>query len=309
MKKRIIITGATGFIGRALSGELASTGYEIIALSRRPAEAEKILCPDVKAVEWDAATATGWSAFADGATAIINLAGDNIGSGRWTEKKKQRILASRVNAGKAVTEAIRGAKHKPQVLIQASAVGYYGDRGDELLDEDSSNGSGFLAEVVRQWEQSVREVESLDIRLATSRLGVVLGAHGGVMSRLIPPFRFFVGGHPGSGRQWLPWVHIDDVIGVVQFLLEKANCKGPFNVTASEPTVSKDFYNALGKTMHRPAFFPMPAFVLKLALGEMATELLLSSTRVVPGKLLEAGYKFKFNDPASAFGDILDSPL
>jgi len=305
MNKRIIITGATGFIGRALSSELASAGYEIIALSRRPAEAEKIPGPDVKAVAWDAATATGWSAFADGATAIINLAGDNIGSGRWTEKKKQRILASRVNAGKAVAEAIRGAKHKPRVLIQASAVGYYGDRGDELLYEDSSNGSGFLAEVVRQWEQSVREVESLGIRLAAIRLGVVLGARGGVMSRLIPPFRFFVGGHPGSGRQWLSWIHIDDVIGIIRFLVENADCKGPFNVTAPEPTVSKDFYNALGKAMHRPAFFPMPAFALKLALGEMATELLLSSTKVVPGKLLEAGYEFKFSEPTAAFGNIL----
>ena len=305
MNKRIIITGATGFIGRALSGELASAGYEIIALTRRHAEAEKILGPDVKVVEWDAATATGWSAFADGATAIINLAGDNIGSGRWTGKKKERILASRLNAGKAVTEATARAEVKPQVLIQASGVGYYGDRGDEILDEDSSNGTGFIADVARQWEQSVREVESLGVRLATIRLGVVLGPNGGVMSRLIRPFRFFVGGHPGSGRQWLPWVHIEDVIGIIRFLIENADCKGPFNVTAPEPTMSKDFYDTLGKAMHRPAVFPMPAFALKLALGEMAAELLLSSTRVIPKKLLDAGYEFKLAKPTAAFGNIL----
>lgn len=305
MKRRIIITGATGFIGRPLSRKLASAGYEIVGLSRRPAETEKIFNGDVKVVEWDAATATGWSEFADGALAIVNLAGESIGGGRWTDERKRRILQSRLNAGKAVTEAIRSAEHKPQVLIQASGVGYYGDRGDELLDESSSNGSGFLAEVAQQWEQSVQEVESLGVRVAITRLGVVLGPNGGVVERLIPPFRFFLGGHPGSGRQWLPWVHIDDVIGVIRFLIESTDCKEAFNVTVPEPTVSKDFYDALGKATHRPAVFPMPAFALKLALGEMATELLLPSTRVIPKKLLEAGYKFKFRDPAAAFRDIL----
>lgn len=317
MQKRIIITGATGFIGRRLSSELAREGCEIVALSRgtgfqpmnsRPgmsrARSREWPCY-VKVVEWDAATAKGWSEFADGALAIINLAGENIGSGRWTEKKKQRIMVSRVNAGKAVTEAIRNVNEKPQVLIQASGVGYYGDRGDELLDEDSTNGSGFLADVARRWEQSVREVETLGVRLTTIRLGVVLGPNGGVMSRLIPPFRFFVGGHPGSGRQWLPWVHIRDVIGVIRFLIESADCEGPFNLTVPEPIRSKDFYNLLGRAMRRPAVFPMPAFALKLALGEMATELLLPSTKAVPKKLLKAGYEFKFTDSAAAFKDIL----
>ena len=305
MKKRILITGATGFVGRPLSIVLVETGYEVVALSRRRAEAQEIFGERVKVVEWDATTSSRWSEWADGALAIVNLAGDNIGAGRWTEKKKRLILESRLNAGAAVTEAIRSAEQKPQVLIQASGVGCYGDRGDELLDEDSSNGVGFLADVARQWEACVLEVADAGVRLATIRLGVVLGAHGGVMSRLIPPFRFFVGGHPGSGRQWLPWVHIDDVIGIVRFLIESADCEGPFNVTAPEPTLSKDFYNLLGKAMHRPAFFPMPAFALKLGLGEMATELLLPSTRVVPKKLLEAGYEFRFGDPAAAFSDIL----
>ena len=305
MKKRILITGATGFVGRPLSIALAETGYEVVALSRRRAEAQEIFAGRVKVIEWDSTTAGRWSKWADGALAIVNLAGDNIGAGRWTAKKKQRILESRLNAGKAATEAIRLAEHKPQVLIQASGAGYYGDRGDELLDEDSSNGSGFLADVARQWEACVLEVAEMRVRLATIRLGVVLGTNGGLMSRLIPPFRFFVGGHPGFGRQWLPWVHIDDVIGAVRFLIESAECEGPFNVTAPELTRSKDFYNLLGKAMHRPAVFPMPAFALKLALGEMATELLLPSTRVVPKKLLDGGYEFRFGDPAAAFSDIL----
>jgi len=305
MKKRILITGATGFVGRPLSIALAETGYEVVALSRRRAEAQEILTGRVKVVDWDATTANRWSEWADGALAIVNLAGDNIGAGRWTEKKKKLILESRLNAGAAVTEAIRSAEHKPEILIQASGVGFYANRGDELLDEDSSNGVGFLADVARQWEGSVMEVAGTGVRLATIRLGVVLGAHGGVMSRLIPPFRFFVGGHPGSGRQWLPWVHIDDVVGVVRFLIERADCEGPFNVTTPKPIRSKDFYNLLGKAMHRPAFLPMPALALKLALGEMASELLLPSTKVVPKRLPEAGYEFRFPDLAAAFSDIL----
>ncbi len=305
MKKRILITGATGFVGRPLSIELVEAGYEVVALSRRRAEAEKVFAGRVKVVEWDATTASRWSEWVNGALAIVNLAGDNIGTGRWTEKKKRLISESRLNAGAAVTEAIHSAEHRPQVLIQASGVGYYGDRGDEPLDENSSNGAGFLADVARQWEACVLAVADTGVRLATIRLGVVLGANGGVMSRLIPPFRFFVGGHPGSGRQWFPWVHIHDVVGIVRFLIENADCEGPFNVTSPEPIRSKDFYDLLGKAMRRPALFPMPAFALKLALGEMATELLLASTRVVPKKLLEAGYEFGFGDPAAAFTDIL----
>ena len=305
MTKRILITGATGFIGRPLSIELAKAGYEVAALSRRRAEAQSMFGGRVKVVEWDATTTGEWAEMVDDALAVVNLVGENIGTGRWTQKKKQLILESRLNSGRLLTEAIRNAEHKPQVLIQASGVGCYGDRGDELLDENSSIGTGFLADIVRQWEASVRDVEALGVRLAIIRLGVVLGPHGGVMSRLIPPFRFFLGGHPGSGRQWLPWIHIEDVIGAVRLLLDNTDCKGPFNVTVPEPTLSNDFYNLLGKAMHRPAFFPMPAFALKLALGEMATELLLPSTRVVPTKLLEAGYQFKFTDPLAAFKDIL----
>jgi uncharacterized protein (TIGR01777 family) len=305
MAKRILITGATGFIGRPLSFELVKNGYEVVVLSRRFARAKDLFAGQVKVAEWDATTAGGWAELVDGALAIINLAGENIGTGRWTQKKKQLILQSRLNAGSAVTEAIQSAEQKPQVLIQTSGIGYYGDRGDESLDENSSDGNGFLADVARQWEQSVSGVRAQGVRLATIRLGIVLGAHGGVIPRLVPSFRFFLGGHPGSGRQWLAWVHIEDVIGVIRFLVENADCAGPFNVTAPEPILSNNFYNLLGKTMHRPAAFPMPAFALKLILGEMATELLLPSLRVIPKKLLEAGYKFKFPDLSVALKDIL----
>jgi uncharacterized protein (TIGR01777 family) len=305
MAKRILITGATGFIGRPLSFELVKNGYEVVVLSRRPAKAENLFAGQVKVAEWDATTAGGCAELVDGTLAIINLVGENIGTGRWTQKKKQLILQSRLNAGSAVTEAIQSAERKPQVLIQTSGIGYYGDRGDESLDENSSDGTGFLADVARQWEQSVSGVKVQGVRLATIRLGIVLGAHGGVISRLVPPFRFFLGGHPGSGRQWLAWVHLEDVVGVIRFLVENANCEGPFNVTAPEPILSRNFYNLLGKTMHRPAVFPMPAFALKLILGEMAAGLLLPSLRVIPKRLLEAGYKFRFPDLSVALKDIL----
>lgn len=305
MTKRILIAGATGFIGRPLCFELVKNGYEVVALSRSPAGTQKAFSGHVKVVQWDGISAGKWAELADGALGIVNLAGENIGSGRWTQKKKQRILQSRINAGTALTEAIRIAGQKPQVLIQASGVGYYGDRGDEWLDENASNGTGFLADVARQWEQSVSGVRAQGVRIATIRLPVVLGSRGGVIPRLVPPFRFFLGGHPGSGRQWQPWIHLEDVTGIIRFLVENTGCEGPFNVTAPEPVLSKNFYRLLGKTLHRPAVFPMPAFALKLILGEMATELLLPSLKVVPKKLLEAGCKFKFPDLSLALKDIL----
>ena len=305
MSKRILIAGATGFIGRLLSFELAESGYEVVALSRRAGKAKSLFAGRVKIVEWDAATTEGWAELVDGAMAIINLVGENIGSGRWTQKKKQRILQSRLNAGSAITEAIRIAERKPEVLIQISGIGYYGSCGDEALDENSSNGTGFLADVARQWENSVCDVKAMGVRLATVRLGVVLGPQGGVIARLVRPFRFFLGGHPGSGRQWLGWVHIEDVVGAIRLLMENANCDGPFNVTTPEPVLAKDFYSLFGRAMHRPAVFPMPAFALKLMLGEMAGELLLPSQKVVPRKLMDAGYKYKFPNLCDAFKNIL----
>lgn len=299
------MTGATGFIGRPLCSELVRYGYEVIALTRRSVAPEGVFHERVKFVRWDAATSDGWAELADGAVAIINLAGENIGAGRWTQKKKKRILQSRLNAGNAITKAIRNARQKPQVLIQASGIGYYGDRDDELLDETASNGTGFLADVAKQWEHSVHEVQILGVRRVTIRLGIVLGSAGGVVARLIPPFRFFLGGHPGSGKQWLGWVHIEDGTRIIRFLVENTDCQGPFNVTAPEPILSRDFYNIFGRIMHRPALFPMPAFALKLILGEMATALLLPSLRVTPKKLLEKGYRFKYPDLTDALKEIL----
>jgi uncharacterized protein (TIGR01777 family) len=305
MSKRIIITGATGFIGRALCKKVLEGGYEVVALSRNPKRGSESLPPQVKIVNWDARTAEGWADFADGAYAIINLAGENIGSGRWTRKKKRGILESRLNAGKAVVEAVEKAGYKPKVVIQASGIGYYGDSGDEILEESSLPGSGFLSDVAGKWEPSTKGVESAGVRHVIIRTGVVLGAEGGFLSRVILPFRLFVGGRLGSGHQWIPWIHIEDEVAAIVFLMEEKKLQGVFNLTAPNPLTSKEFFNLLGKAMRRPSWLPIPGFALRLFLGEMAKELILSGQRAMPKRLLEAGYEFVYPEAQLALREIL----
>ena len=305
MSKLIITTGASGFIGKVLCRQLIEANYDVVALSRNPGETNKLLPNEVNVVKWDTKTAQGWVNYADGAYAIINLAGENIASGRWTRTKKRRILESRLNAGKAIIQAVEQAKNKPRVVIQASGVGYYGGRGDEVLDESSSSGSGFLSEVAKQWEQSTRRVESVGVRHVIIRTGVVLGPNGGFLSRVILPFRLFVGGRLGSGKQWISWIHIYDEVKAIRFLLEREDLHGVFNLTAPSPLTSKNFFGVLGRVMKRPSWLPVPTFALRLALGEMAKELILSGQRVVPKRLLESGYDFLYLDAKFALREIL----
>jgi hypothetical protein len=301
----VLITGGTGFIGRALTREFLDAGYDIVVLSRYPRNASCKVDNRVKVVQWNTTTLNGWASYADGALAIVNLAGESIGTGRWLGKKKKQILESRVNAGKAIVEAVEQAKNKPQVVIQGSAVGYYGDGGDEILSENSSTGAGFLADVCKQWEQTIQPVAALGIRLIVVRIGVVLGPCDGFLSRVMPVFRLFLGGRIGSSKQWLSWINIYDVVGAIRFLIENPNLKGIFNLTAPHPILSKDFYALLGKAMHRPVLLSVPAFMLKVLMGEMATELLLSSQRAIPKRLLQAGYRFKYVDPGLALKNII----
>jgi hypothetical protein len=305
MSERIIITGATGFIGRALCKRLVEGGYEVVALSRNPKRGSESLRNQVKIVNWDAKTAEGWANLADGAYAIINLAGENIGSGRWTERKKRRILESRLNAGGAVVQAVEQAESKPKVVVQASGIGIYGNRDDEILDESSLPGSGFLVEVAKPWEESTRKVESVGVRHVIIRTGVVLGADGGFLSRVLLPFRLFMGGRLGSGHQWIPWIHLDDEVRAIVFLIEKENLRGVFNLTAPNPLTSKDFFRLLGRVMRRPSWLPVPGFALRLLLGEMAKELILSGQRAMPKRLLDSGYEFEYPDAESALREIL----
>ena len=302
---RCIISGATGFIGRILCSHLVEEGYEVVALSRNIDKGRETLGSQVKVIKWDAQRAEGWVQFADGAFAIINLAGDNIGSGRWTQEKKQRILQSRLNSGRAVVDAVEQARNKPKVVIQASGIGVYGDRGDERCDESTPLGTGFLPEVGRQWEASTQGVTDFGVRHVVIRTGVVLGKNEGFLQRNMLPFRLFCGGHFGSGTQWLSWIHIDDEVRAIQFLMENEKAQGVFNLDAPNPLTSKEFAKTLGRVMRHPAWLPVPGFLLKIALGEMAQGLILSGQRGVSKRLSDLGFIFNYPELESALREIL----
>jgi uncharacterized protein (TIGR01777 family) len=300
---RVVITGATGFIGRALCKELHKD-YEIVALTRNIESARKSIGDMAKVVLWDAKTAAGWVEEADGAFAIINLAGENAASGRWNKARKSRILQSRLDAVSAVVETIKQLKNKPRVVIQTSAIGWYGLSLDESFDEDSPSGKGFLASVCRDIESSAEEYERLGVRCAVIRTGVVLGRDGGAFPKMATPFRFYFGGYLGSGRQWFSWIHLDDEVAAIKFLMENEHLKGPFNLTAPEPVTMKEFSKILGKVMHRPVWFNAPAFAARLAFGEMANEMLLAGQKVLPKRLLNTGFVFKYTNVKQALIDI-----
>jgi len=307
MLKRVIIVGGTGFIGRALCRNLIRADYDVVLLSRRCERPEEFNDLAVQMAPWNPSDPEQWSSIFHGATAVVNLAGENIAAGRWTRAKKQRILESRVNAAAPVIKAVRKAEHKPEVVIQASAVGYYGDRGEEMIDENSTPGSGFLAEVCRQWEEPVSDLSSCSMRFAIIRIGPVLGTKGGFLPRVLWAFDNFLGGHPGNGKQWFSWIHIEDVVAAVRFLIENPKAQGVFNLTAPQPVRAKDFYRLLGKFMQRPSFAPMPGLALKLFLGDMARELLLAGSRVFPRKLLRENYSFRFDTAESALKNLVEN--
>ena len=305
MAKTVIISGATGFIGTVLCRQLAGRGYDIVVLSRSPERGATPFGSHVKVVGWDARSAAGWSEYADGAQGIINLSGENIAAGRWTPARKEKILQSRLAAGRAIVDALGQVSTKPRVVIQASGIGYYGNRGDELLDENSSSGTGFLADVARDWERSTARIEDMGIRHVIIRTGIVLGPDGGFLSRVLLPFRLFMGGHMGSGRQWLSWIHIKDEVDAICFLLDKPELHGPFNLCSPNPLVARDFFRALGKAMGRPSWLPVPGFALRIMLGQMAEELILSGQRALPKRLLEAGFAFRYPEADMALRDIV----
>ncbi len=298
---RVIITGGAGYLGRQLVNALKDK-YEIIVLSRSPASRKQPLA-GAQVVGWDSQTSQGWAQFADGAFAIINLAGENIGVKSWTAAQKQSILNSRVNAGKAVMEAVRAAAAKPKVLIQASAVGFYGN-APQPVDENSPPGNDFLANVCVQWEASTAEAETLGVRRVVTRTGVVIDPQAGALQRMLIPFKLFAGGPLGSGQQPFPWIHPADEIGATRFLLENETCRGVYNLTAPNLVTSAEFGRALGKVLGRPSFMPAPAFALKLVLGEMSM-IILEGQNAKSNKLQAAGYKFKFADVESALRDLL----
>ena len=305
MSKRIIVAGGTGFIGKKLGMELTASGYELFILTRNKEQARKIFTNKITPLEWDGKTSAGWEKYLDGAFAIINLAGENIGAGRWNKKRKENILQSRLQAGNAIVNAISKAKNKPRVLLQASGIGIYGNRHDEILDEASSIGSGFMPDLARQWEQSANKAEKMGTRLVYLRTGVVLGENADFIKRVLLPFRLFIGGHLGSGKQWISWIHLHDEVSAIKFLLERNDLKGAFNLAAPTPLTYKAFFKTLGKVLNRPSWFHVPGFLLKILLGEMAEGLILSGQRAIPKKLLEAGFEFRYPELEAALREIL----
>lgn len=302
---RVLVAGATGFIGRALVRELAEKGYQVVALSRN-SDASRGRLPDrVRVVQWDGRTAAGWARHVDGSLAVVNLTGDSLARGRWTRAKKERILESRTLPGAALVEAVRQVRERPLVFVQSSAVGFFGNSGDDEIDEGSPAGSGFLAGVVQAWEASTQEVEDLGVRRVVIRSGLVLGRAGGVWPSLVRPFRFFAGGPLGNGRQWFSWITLEDEVRAVRFLIEHEGLAGAFDLTAPQPLREGELCRLIGKSLRRPCWMPVPAVLLKLLFGEKAGETLLVSQRVLPRRLAAAGFEFCHPDAAAAVAALV----
>lgn len=299
---RVLISGGTGLVGRSLVQSLTENGHHCSVLTRDP-DQPSVLPASVTMHRWDASSVEPLVAWVETADAIVHLSGEGIGDGRWSAIRKQRILESRVESTRALSAAVQQAEKPPAVFVQASAVGYYGPRGDEEVTEDSAPGDDFLAQVCRDWESASDEVEAAGVRRAVVRTGIVLAKDGGALPRMALPFKLFAGGPAGSGRQWMPWIHLADEVGALRFVLENANAKGPLNLAAPNPVTNRQFSTELGRALKRPSFMPAPAFALRLALGEMA-DLILTGQRAIPRRLLDLGYTFRFPHLPAALNDL-----
>ena len=284
---KIAIAGGSGFIGEPLVRRLLARGDDVAVLSRHPEHVRA-----GRGGAWDGRTQGGWSSEVAAADAVINLAGENIAGGRWTDARKRRLVASRLDATRALVEAMRRDPARPRAFVNASAIGFYGDRGDETLDENAPRDGGFLAELVEQWETAARAAEPL-ARLVLVRFGVVLAPDGGALQKLLLPFKLGAGGPIGSGRQWMSWIDRDDAVRLVVWAVDTNAARGVYNATAPEPLRNRDFARELGRALHRPAFLPTPAFALRLAFGQMADEALIAGQRVLPARATREGFTFE----------------
>ena len=297
----VLVSGASGLIGSALVPFLTTGGHRVTRLVRSPPAGEG-------AVFWDPAARRLDPAALEGADAVVHLAGEPIARGRWTDAKKARIRDSRIQGTELLAEALARLDRPPRVLVSASAVGYYGDRGAELLRETSPPGTGFLAGVCRDWEAATRAAAAKGIRVATLRFGIVLSPAGGALARMLPPFRLGVGGRIGGGRQYMSWIAVDDAVGAIHHALMTDDLEGPVNVVAPQAVTNREFTRTLGRVLRRPTIFPVPAFAARLAFGELADALLLASARVEPARLLAAGYRFRHPDLEDALRHLLGRP-
>jgi uncharacterized protein len=299
---KVVVAGGSGFLGRALVGRLSAGGHEVVVLSRTARDAA---AGHARAVAWRPdGTAGAWAGVIDGADAVVNLAGESVADGRWTTRRKQALEQSRVSSTRSLVAAMAGASRRPPLLISGSAVGYYGDAGDRVITESDSPGHDFLADLCVTWEAEARKSETLGCRVALIRTGIVLARDGGALKKLLPPFLMFVGGPIASGRQFMPWIHRDDWLSLVTWLIERRDASGPFNLTAPNPVRNRDFSRALGHALHRPSVLPAPGLALRLLLGEMADVALISGQRVVPKRALDEGFVFKYPTIESALAAV-----
>jgi len=300
---KILVTGSSGLVGTALVSTLARGGHTLCRLVR-PQMAGDQGAKEGFAVVWH--PATGELAGASvGADAVVNLAGASIADRRWTTQRKALLRSSRIDTTRALVGALARMNARPGVLVSASAIGYYGDRGSETLTEESKPGVDFLAGLALEWEAEALKAESLGIRVVLARFGIILAREGGALPKMMLPFRFGAGGKLGSGQQWTSWVTLEDVVGILRFAIENTPVKGAINIVSPQPLRNAEFTAALAKAMHRPALFPAPAFALRLALGEMADALLLSSQRVAPQVLEKNGYRFLHSDLSAALKNLV----
>jgi len=301
---KVVVAGGSGFIGSALIPRLHADGHDVILLTRNPDAARPRIGVRAKLEKWNGVNGGLWEAHLDGADAVINFAGEPLDVRRWSPRQKERIISSRVNATLAIVNAMKKAKRRPSVLVNASGVGYYGSVESRSVSEEAPKGNDFLSVVTHQWETAARGAESIGVRTVMLRTAVVLGDNGGALKKLLMQFKLFVGGPLGSGRQWFPWVHRDDLLGAILFAMTNPALVGSVNVVAPESVTMKEFCVALGKALHRPSWAPVPAFLLRLLLGEMS-DMVLTGQRAVPKVLERYGFTFKYPQLSSALADIL----
>ena len=302
---KIVIAGGTGLIGSKIVKRLTNEGNSVIILTRG---IKKSLLQDnnrIKYVQWNPAIVGSWTDHLSGADAVINLSGESIAGKKWSDKQKEKIIQSRIIPTGTLVSGMEQISPRPGLLLNASAVGYYGNVEVGEVDESYPAGEGFLANTCKRWEKESLKASALDVRVVNLRIGMVLSREGGALPRLLQPFRFFVGGHFGNGNQWMPWIHIDDLVSAVCFILNKHEIYGPVNGVSPSPVTMKQFSKILGKVMEKPSAIPVPAFVLKLMLGEMA-EMLLTGQKAVPKKLLEYGFQFHFTKLDEALKNLLN---
>lgn len=304
MQRKIVITGATGLIGKKLVTELTNRGDEVIVFSRNAGNAKSIFPKTIECVEWDYLKLDEWKSKIENSDAVIHLAGINLFSKRWNNDFKKSVIESREVSTRNLVEAIKSCTNKPEVFISASGIGYYGDCGETLLVENSPKGNDFLADVCEVWESESRKVGEYGIRNVQIRTGLVLSTEDGALKQMLPPFKYFIGGPLGKGKQWASWLHIDDIVSIYIYAIDNNKLNGAVNAASPNPVRMKTFAKTLGKVLNRPSFFSVPKFLLKIVVGE-AADVVIASQKIDVKKLLNSGYNFKFTDLDKTFKDLL----